>query len=76
MSAQLQIDEVFNSLEIKKTDQEKIDELKERYDEDHIDVFLEKLESMSIIDVYIDNEKHNDNSNQFIDFISELILKK
>ena len=76
MSAQAQLDEIFNSFNIKSADQKKIDDLRECFDEDHVEVFLEKLNTVSVIDSYMDSHPPAEVSDQFIDFISELILKK
>ncbi len=76
MSAQAKLDEIFSALDIKSVDKDKIMDLRECFDENHVDVFLEKLDSMSEIDNLMDNEIPEQESNQLIDFISELILKK
>ncbi len=76
MSAQAQLDQIFSSINIKSADKEKINDLRECFDEDHVDVFLEKLDSMSDIDSFLNDEIPEEESNQLIDFISDLILKK
>ena len=76
MSAQAKLDEIFSALDIKSVDKEKIMDLRECFDENHVDVFLEKLDSMREIDSLMENEIPEQESNQLIDFISELILKK
>lgn len=76
MSAQAQLDEIFSTLKIKSVDEEKINDLRECFDEDHVDVFLEKLDAMTDNDNFLNNEIPEEESNQLIDFISDLILKK
>ena len=76
MSAQAQLDQIFSSINIESADKEKINDLRECFDEDHVDVFLEKLDSMSDIDSFLNDEIPEEESNQLIDFISDLILKK
>lgn len=76
MSAQAQLDQIFSSINIKSANKEKINDLRECFDEDHVDVFLEKLDSMSDIDSFLNDEIPEEESNQLIDFISDLILKK
>ncbi len=76
MSAQAQLDQIFSSINIKSADKAKINDLRECFDEDHVDVFLEKLDSMSDIDSFLNDEIPEEESNQLIDFISDLILKK
>ena len=76
MSAQAQLEEIFSALNICSADKEKINDLRECFDEDHVDVFLEKLDSMADIDSFINEGIPEKESNQLIDFISELILQK
>ena len=76
MSAQAQLDQIFSTINIKSANKEKINDLRECFDEDHVDVFLEKLDSMSDIDSFLNDEIPEEESNQLIDFISDLILKK
>ena len=76
MSAQAQLEEIFSALNNCSADKEKIKDLRECFDEDHVDVFLEKLDSMTDIDSFINEGIPEKESNQLIDFISELILQK
>ena len=76
MSAQAQLEEIFSALNICSADKEKINDLRECFDEDHVNVFLEKLDSMTDIDSFINEGIPEKESNQLIDFISELILQK
>ena len=76
MSAQAQLEEIFSALNICSADKEKINDLRECFDEDHVDVFLEKLDSMADIDSFLNESIPEKESNQLIDFISELILQK
>ena len=76
MSAQAQLEEIFSALNNCSADKEKINDLRECFDEDHVDVFLERLDSMADIDSFINEGIPEKESNQLIDFISELILQK
>ena len=77
MSVQAQLDDLFNSFSVKKEYQGKLDELRNSFDENHVEVFLEKLETIEDIDELLEvSDDSIEQSNQFIDFVSELIIKK
>ncbi len=77
MSAQAQLDYLFNTLNVSEEHQNKLDELRSSFDEDHVEVFLEKLEAIDNIDEILEiSDEDNERSNQFIDFISSLIISK
>ena len=76
ISAQSQLEDLFNSLDVNDTNKNKINELKDCFDEDHVEVFLEKLESIDDLDALMQttDDTSIDPSDQFIDFVSELII--
>ena len=77
MSAKAQLDDIFNSFITEGVNEDAIKELKSSFNEDHVEVFLEKLESMDNIDRLIstnDTFESENKTNQFIDFISRLVL--
>ena len=77
MNAQTQLEVIFDSLNISDEHQEKINDLKNSFDENHVEVFLEKLETIEDIDELLEvSDASIEQSNQFIDFVSELIIKK
>ena len=78
MNAQKQLNHLLDSLQASDEDIDKFAELKACFDENHIENFLEKLESMSALDEYISghvSQQASSKSDEFIDFISTLIIK-
>ena len=77
MNAQTQLEVIFDSLNISDEHQEKINDLKNSFDENHVEIFLEKLEAIENIDELLESSKEShDSTNKFIDFVSELIISK
>lgn len=77
MSAQSQLEELFSSLNVGEEKQKIIDELKNSFDENHVEAFFEKLETIEDIDDLLESsEQSPERSDQFIDFISQLIINK
>ena len=77
MSAQIQLEVLLNTLIESGADQNKISELKESFNENQVEVFLEKLSAFDDLDNLInDSAESSDQSNQLIDLVSELIISK
>ena len=77
MNAQTQLDVIFDSLNVSDEHLDKINDLKNSFDENHVEVFLEKLEAIDDIDELLESSEESHNcTNQFIDFVSELIISK
>lgn len=77
MSAQSQLESLFDSLNISDEHQQQVEELKSSYNDDCVETFLEKLNAMDNIDELIDSsENSQEKSDQFIDLVSELIINK
>lgn len=77
MLDQAQLDSLFNSFNVSAEYQYKLDELRNSFDENHVEIFLEKLEAFENIDELLaDSSIPSEHSNQFIDFVSELIVSK
>jgi|TARA_B110000240_G_C13178781_1_gene316833 hypothetical protein len=77
MSAQVQIELLMNTLVVSGADKEKVSELKESFDENQVEIFLEKLSAFDGLDSLInDSEESTDQSNQLIDMLSELIINE
>jgi hypothetical protein len=77
MSAQVQIELLMNTLVVSGADKKKVSELKESFDENQVEIFLEKLSAFDGLDSLInDSEESTDQSNQLIDMLSELIINE
>ncbi len=77
MPDQAQLDNLFNAFKVSAEYQYKLDELRNSFDENHVEIFLEKLEAFDNIDELLaESFIPSEHSNQFIDFVSELIVSK
>jgi len=77
MSTQSQLETIFDSLNVSDEHMQKLNELKNSFNEDHVEIFLEKLETIDNIDELLEcSDDSQERSNQFIDFVSELIISK
>ena len=75
MNAQAQLEVLMNTLVSNGVDQHKVSVLKEVYDENQVELFLEKLSAFDDLDSLINNSSDaSDQSNQLIDLVSELII--
>lgn len=74
MSAEAQLNELVNTLIESGVNQEKISELQECFNEQQVEIFLEKLATIEGLDALIDET--SDSSDQLIDIVSELIISK
>jgi len=75
MSAQAKIDTLMNTLVESGADKNKVNELKESFDENQVELFLEKLSAFDDLDSLLNNsEESSDQSNHLIDLVSELII--
>lgn len=75
MSLQTELAVLMNTLVENGTDQQKVTELQQSFDDQQVEVFLEKLAGFEDLDTLInDSPEHSDQSNQFIDFVSDLII--
>lgn len=77
MSAQAQLKELVNTLMESGVNQERINELQESFNDQQIEVFLEKLSTFEDLDILIDDTSGGpDKSNQLIDIVSDLIINQ
>lgn len=77
MSTKSQFNALLNSVQVTQDNSDKINELKNCFNEDHIEDFLEKLNEIDDIDDLLEcSETSPELTNQFLDFISELIINK
>jgi hypothetical protein len=77
MAAQAQLEVLMNALVKNGVDQNKISELKECFNANQVELFLEKLSTFDDLDDLInDATESTDQSNQLIDLVSELIINK
>jgi len=68
---------LFDSIHVNQDNSEKISELKNCFSENHIEEFLEKLNEIDDIDdLLMSSEDSPEVTNQFLDFVSELIINK
>lgn len=75
MTTQAQLNSLFESLTIRDEHRDKLNELKQSFDENHVEEFLHTLETIDNIDeIFQESEDSSEQSNQFIDFVSELII--
>ncbi len=77
MNTLSQLEQLLSSLKISSENQKIVDDLKNSFDENHVELFLEKLDTIEDIDKLFDaSDESHDGSEQFIDFVSELIINK
>ncbi len=77
MSTQSEFNALFNAIHVSKENLPKINELKECFDENHIEEFLEKLNQIDNIDELLESSDESpENTNLFLDFVSGLIINK
>jgi len=77
MSAQAQLEVLISTLVDSGVDQSKVSELKESFNDNQVEFFLEKLSAFDDLDSLInDTQESSDQSNQLIDLVSELIINK
>ena len=77
MSAQAQLEVLISTLVDSGVDQNKVSELKESFNDNQVEFFLEKLSAFDDLDSLInDTQESSDQSNQLIDLVSELIINK
>jgi hypothetical protein len=77
MSAQAQLEVLISTLVNSGVDQNKVSELKESFNDNQVEFFLEKLSAFDDLDSLInDTQESSDQSNQLIDLVSELIINK
>jgi hypothetical protein len=77
MSAPAPLEVLMNTLVESGVDQNKVSELKESFNENQIELFLEKLSAFDELDSLIDDTTEpSEQSNQLIDLVCDLIISK
>tara|TARA_R110002096_G_scaffold41901_6_gene112997 strand:- start:1663 stop:1896 length:234 start_codon:yes stop_codon:yes gene_type:complete len=77
MSAQSQLEVLVTTLIESGADHDRITSLQDSFNDQQVEVFLEKLSTLESLDALIDSPSNNpDQSNQLIDIVSELIISK
>ncbi|MDW3096134.1 MAG: hypothetical protein R8G33_10715 [Gammaproteobacteria bacterium] len=77
MSAQAHLNTLVNTLIKNGVDQEKISVLRDSFNDEHVEVFLENLAAFEDLNALIDDTSDCSNqSNLLIDTVSELISSK
>lgn len=77
MSTQSEFNELLSSISVSQKNSHKINELRNCFNESHIEEFLEKLNEIDNIDDLLDSSQQAEGvTDQFIDFVSELIINQ
>lgn len=77
MSTQSEFNELLSSISVSQENSQKISELRNCFNESHIEEFLEKLNEIDNIDDLLDSSQQAEGvTDQFIDFVSELIINQ
>lgn len=77
MSSLSEFNALVSSINVSEENLQKINELKNCFDENHIEDFLEKLNQIDNIDELLESSENSpENTNLFLDFVSDLIINK